>query len=253
MNGPVRICAALAGYVLLGVGGAIAAVPGRPASAPAAAPGFALLELYTSEGCSSCPPADALLAKLADARGHVYALSFHVDYWDRLGWQDRFSSAAWTDRQRAYARRFELASLYTPELVVNGSVQMVGSDAVGAERAVRAALANGARVPVAVEAGAHGLDVEAHCRVASAPPGAVLRVAWADASAASAPSAGENRGRALHHVNVVRDLRTVPLAAAFDGAVRLHRPEARAGSVVAWVQAGDGPVLGAAAAGVGDR
>ncbi len=251
MRAAARFGVALAACALMG--GATAAAPGRPApSAPAAAAsGFALLELFTSEGCSSCPPADALLAKLSDERDRVFALSFHVDYWDRLGWKDRFSSAAWTARQRAYAERFELSSLYTPQLVVNGSLQIVGSDRTGAERAVRAALANPARVEVAVEAVARGDEVTAQCRVTSPPPHTVLQVAWVDAGESSSPDAGENRGRSLHHVNVVRDLRTLPLEGAFDGVVTVRRPERTAGSVIAWVQAADaGAVLGAAAADV---
>lgn len=248
MSRAARIGAAIAACALMG--GATAAAPGRPSTATAA-PGFALLELFTSEGCSSCPPADALLAKLANGDGRVIALAFHVDYWDRLGWKDHFSSAAWTARQRAYAGRFELASLYTPQLVVNGSLQMVGSNAAGAERGVRAALANPARVTVTLEATAHGNEVTARCRVAPPPPHTVLQVAWVDARESSSPDAGENRGRSLHHVNVVRDLRTLPLEGAFDGVVTLRRPERAAGSVIAWVQAADaGAVLGAAVADV---
>src|SRR5439155_1000874 len=129
-----RVGAAVAACALLC--GAAATAPKTPdhgATAGADSAGFALLELFTSEGCSSCPPADALLARLAsEARRsgrRVYALSFHVDYWDRLGWKDRFSSAAFTQRQGDYARRFRLASLYTPQLVVNGAQEIVGSDA----------------------------------------------------------------------------------------------------------------------------
>jgi len=249
MKAVARMGVALAACLLLAGPSAAATARSSPPTPASAVPGFALLELFTSEGCSSCPPADALLAKLANERGRVIALSFHVDYWDRLGWKDRFSSAAWTARQRAYAERFELSSLYTPQLVVNGSLQIVGSDAAGAERAVRAALANPARVAVAVEATARGNEVTARCRVASPPPHTVLQVAWVDAGESSSPDAGENRGRALHHVNVVRDLRTVPLEGPWDGEVKLRRPGPRSGSVIAWVQAADaGAVLGAVAA-----
>src|SRR5689334_1503971 len=87
----------------------------------------ALVELFTSEGCSSCPPADALLAKLS-ARDDVLALSFHVTCWDRLGWRDPFSEEASTRRQRAYAEHFGLGSLYTPQMVIGGLKQFVGSD-----------------------------------------------------------------------------------------------------------------------------
>src|SRR5207344_36570 len=98
---------------------------GASHSAPTAPPdhGIALVELFTSEGCSSCPRADALLERLAaDAATSgrpVYCLSFHVDYWDHLGWKDRFSSAAFTERQGEYAKRLGATSLYTPQMVVN--------------------------------------------------------------------------------------------------------------------------------------
>src|SRR5579859_6695441 len=106
-----------------------------------AAKGFAVVELFTSEGCSSCPAADALVATVQkeDKDLPVYILSFHVDYWDRLGWKDAFSDAAYSDRQREYARWLRLSSVYTPQVVVNGHQEFVGSDAVK----LREAISNG--------------------------------------------------------------------------------------------------------------
>ena len=108
-----------------------------------------VVELFTSEGCSSCPPADALLAELA-SRPDVLALSFHVDYWDRLGWKDPFSSAAATDRQRNYAKLLGTGTVYTPQIVVDGRWQAVGSDRSEVERAIAAAHQSEAAVPVAL-------------------------------------------------------------------------------------------------------
>lgn len=257
MNRTIRMSMVAANIALLCCVIPVAAET-RHATQTADTSGFALLELFTSEGCSSCPPADALLGRVvAESRvtgRRVYALSFHVDYWDHLGWKDRFSSSANTRRQRDYARRFNLASLYTPQLVVNGAQEMVGSDAPRVETALHAALAVAARTPVVVTASARGSDVTARCRVKEAPAGAVLEVAWVDAEATSKPDGGENQGSALRHVNVARDLRTVPLNRNFDGTVVLRRPEARNGAVIAWVQVeGSGPVLGAAAADVHAR
>src|SRR5262252_1517002 len=106
-----------------------------------------VVELFTSEGCSSCPPADALLAELA-SRPEVLALSFHVDYWDRLGWKDPFSSPAATERQQRYASVLGLATVYTPQIVVDGKWQAVGSDRVEVEQALKAAGRSRDEVPV---------------------------------------------------------------------------------------------------------
>ncbi|MFI5370214.1 MAG: DUF1223 domain-containing protein [Candidatus Eisenbacteria bacterium] len=214
--------------------------------------GFALVELFTSEGCSSCPPADALLGRIAaDAeREHrsVYALSFHVDYWDHLGWRDRFSDAAFTRRQGEYARAFGLASLYTPQMVVNGERQFVGSDDAKARGAIRDGLAQTGAQPMTVDARWVGRDVAVGYSVPHVPPDVVLEVAWVDDRATSSPSRGENEGRTLHHVDVVRELRSVTLAGHPGGTVTLHPPERSAGRVIAWVQTPRaGRVLGASA------
>src|SRR6516162_11255938 len=108
-----------------------------------------MVELFTSEGCSSCPPADALLTELA-GRPDVLALSFHVDYWDRLGWKDPFSSPAATERQQRYAELLRLATVYTPQMVVDGKWQAVGSDHAEVKRALDAAGHTLAEVPVSL-------------------------------------------------------------------------------------------------------
>src|SRR5689334_24193741 len=100
---------------------------------------FAVLELFTSEGCSSCPSADRLLPVLAKEDSNIIALSFHVDYWDNLGWKDSFSNAAFTERQRNYGEQFHLQSIYTPQLVINGRYETVGSNRDNAERSMKKA------------------------------------------------------------------------------------------------------------------
>src|SRR5215467_2770408 len=113
--------AVVASAVLL----ALAVAPGHPRAAQSTP---VLVELFTSEGCSDCPPADTLLQKLIEAPppgAMVVGLGQHVDYWDRLGWKDRFSSAALTERQRVYADRFRNESIYTPQMIVDGRAEFV--------------------------------------------------------------------------------------------------------------------------------
>lgn len=95
-----------------------------------------VLELFTSEGCSSCPPADALLSKLGSSNKSVIPLAYHVDYWNRLGWSDPFSSHEWSERQSAYARPLNLSGDYTPQMVIGGGWQCVGSDGRSIARAI---------------------------------------------------------------------------------------------------------------------
>src|SRR3984893_15090212 len=110
----------------------------------AAPPTPGIVQLFTSEGCSDCPPADTLLEKLIAtqpvAGAEIIGLGQHVDYWDRLGWKDRFSSAALTNRQQVYQTRFGTESIYTPQMVVDGRAEFVGSDAAAARRAIERSL-----------------------------------------------------------------------------------------------------------------
>ncbi len=196
--------------------------------------------MFTSEGCSSCPPADAVLATLdAEARAAgapVYALSFHVDYWDDLGWRDSFSNPAFSARQRAYDRAIQ-AGVYTPMMLVNGRTPFVGSRSEEARRRRDAAL----RVPaVAVIAlgtvRREGRAVRAAYRVDGLPAGSVVAVALVERRAANAVARGENAGRRLAHVGVVRAFGTARGAA---GTVRLAWPEgltAAGAEIVAFVQ-----------------
>src|SRR5690606_23106952 len=123
MRAALSLC--LAGGLLLACA---ATQAGEPAASPSTAPP-AVVEPFTSQGCSSCPPADALLPRLDDAAGplEVVALAYHVDYWNDLGWRDPLSSPRWSERQRRYARRLPSGRVYTPQLVVAGREHVVGS------------------------------------------------------------------------------------------------------------------------------
>ena len=192
-------------------------------ASPAASQGFAVVELFTSEGCSSCPPADRLLANLATKPG-VYALEFHVDYWNSLGWRDPYSAAAYSDRQRAYGD-----DIYTPQMVVNGSNLFVGSNAQRAQEAIAAALATAPRVTLTARLVGNRLSY----RESGAPEGARLCVAVVDAHRSTRVLRGENAGRTLEHARVVRGFASQPIIK--EGSMTL--PAAiHGGSVVAYVQ-----------------
>jgi len=177
-----------------------------------------VVELFTSEGCSSCPPADALLQKLAESDSDVIALGEHVDYWDRLGWKDRFSSAALTARQQTYADRFNVVSIYTPQMVVDGREEFVGSDAAAARRALdRARSAGHGTVRLAVDT--RGPAIAVIASIADLPKigrgdRADIVVAVTEDRLRSSVTGGENRGRMLPHAAVVRYMATVGEAAA---------------------------------------
>jgi hypothetical protein len=178
-----------------------------------------LIELFTSEGCSSCPPADVLLGQLDRfqpvAAAEAIVLSEHVDYWDDIGWKDPYSSRQFSLRQRDYARRFRLDGAYTPQMVVDGNVQLVGSDEREALRVVGNA-AKVAKVPVSLssprleDAGTLIVQVAVGPALPSAKPisGQVL-LALADDNDQSNVRHGENAGRILKHVAVVRTLTQV--------------------------------------------
>lgn len=172
---------------------------------------FALIELFTSQGCSSCPPADALLADLLEeyADQNVIGLSFHVDYWNRLGWADPYSQAAFSMRQRNYARHLD-GRVYTPQMVVNGQAGFVGSRRAEAIATIERALE---RTPTTsfdleVQINQEG-TAEVNYRATDLPDGSLVHLALAESMRSNNVPRGENRGRTLQHINVVHDLQTL--------------------------------------------
>jgi len=209
------------------------------ASAQSLAP--VLVELFTSEGCSDCPPADRVLAHLD---GQAIVLSEHVDYWNQLGWKDPFSAAFFSRRQETYCTQLASKGPYTPQMVVDGETEFVGSDAARAT----AAIAKAARRPkaeVKLSRTAAGLQLD----IASAPAAAEVWMALADDRDTSQVAAGENRGRRLEHVAVVRSLQkigSVKRGGAYAHLMELPAAAAPQRVVVFVQQAGQGRVMGAA-------
>ena len=168
-------------------------------------PPVAVLELFTSEGCSSCPPADNLLPELAKLDSNVIALSFHVDYWNRLGWEDPFSSNAFSERQRQYATQFRLESIYTPQLIINGEYELVGSSRKEATQTIKKTLAEKAVVKITIDEVKNDAGkLLVSCRAEGDLKEINLLAALVQKQAVINVRAGENKGAKLSHTNVVR-------------------------------------------------
>lgn len=179
--------------------------------------GFAVVELFTSQGCSSCPPADQVLANLhhqaREAGWPVYALSYHVDYWDRLGWTDPYASRQATERQYAYADVFRSNRVYTPQMIVNGHTQFVGSRQSVAHRVVQSALDEPQVFGITLDSVERdGRRATINAALDHEPvEGTTLVVAAVEPQLENAVDRGENRGRQLHHSAVVRTFEQVRL------------------------------------------
>ena len=173
-----------------------------------------VVELFTSEGCSSCPPADRVLLALETSRGprsvvpagvEIIALGEHVDYWDQLGWKDRFSSPLFSARQQDYGKAFRLESVYTPQMVVNGQKEVLGSDS----RAVRDAIGKAAKEPHAEVAISMTSAETVSFRVSKLPPEsreADILLAVTENGLVTPVYGGENSGHELRHAAVVRSI-----------------------------------------------
>ncbi|MEM8755885.1 MAG: DUF1223 domain-containing protein, partial [Pseudomonadota bacterium] len=204
-----------------------------------------VVELFTSQGCSSCPPADATLGELAK-RDDVVALSLHVDYWDYLGWRDIFGSAAHTQRQRNYAAMMRERSVYTPQMVIQGSEHVVGSRKAALEEAIerQAAAPRGASVALTILNGQlvaeiAPLDAPARAR------GQVL-LAWYSDSETVKIQRGENGGRDIRYHNVVKGWSDLGVWRGGRIALTAPKPMNADGVAVLVQEIDGGPILGAA-------
>ena len=197
-----------------------------------------VVELFTSQSCSSCPPADSLLGELARS-SDVVALGFHISYWDGPGWKDPFSSQSSTDRQWAYARLFDLGQVYTPQMVVDGAREMVGSD-----RASVLAALHDAR-PETVAPVTFAADRRSVTIGAGDGRGSVLLVRFA-LERTTRVAGGENARRTLQDANAVESLASL---GSWDGSLLRFaiEPPAAGEGIAVLVQAADGQMLGAGA------
>ena len=203
-----------------------------------------VLELFTSEGCSSCPPAEVIVNELAQ-RPNVLPLSFHVNYWDDLGWRDRYSLASATLRQRVYARTLRRPSIYTPQAIIDGT-----RDIVGSQRAELMDAVSGRRDGVATSASISSGTIQAHVGAGSDSADAEVLLIGYLREATTPIGRGENSGRTLKESNIVLWLHELgrwngkPLE--FEMSVN-RLPESVTDIAVLVQSAGQGPILGAVA------
>ncbi len=232
---------ALAAFIVAVAATAFVTARAEPPASPT------LVELFTSQGCSSCPPADAFVAELA-GRDDVIALSMHVTYWDYIGWTDPFGSEAATNRQKAYGRRLNRGMIYTPQMVIDGTYEEVGSNRMAVKRAIaKASAAPGLAIELALDDD----DLLVSIPGAHFDGAATVWLARYDAERVTEIPRGENSGRRLRNVNVVRDLREIgawtglPLELRLPASVLTSGEGGRDGCVVIVQEDGFGRVLGA--------
>lgn len=189
--------------------------------------GFALLELYTSEGCSSCPPADELLGKIQNELKdkNVYVLSYHVDYWDKQGWKDIFSNADFTKRQYDYAKYMGKDPIYTPQVIINGKIDYIGSQETSLRNGIKSALSKPASTSLSLEASQNANSVAVSYNVEGTSKNSRLLIAVVQKEAKSNVKRGENAHRVLSHYQIVRNLQSVDLNKVKKGTASVHLPK----------------------------
>lgn len=202
-----------------------------------------VVELFTSQGCSSCPPADELLGRLGK-RDNVIALALHVDYWDYIGWKDQFAHAAFTERQRGYARSFDSRTIYTPQMVINGSKDVIGNRPMDVSDAVQEYAQKGMVVPLDLARTGSSLRIAAPAQSGMQAADIIL-VRYTPHQTVSIPR-GENAGKDITYTHIVTEWRDI---GDWNGRTALSETVNITGNapVVVLVQAKNhGPILAAA-------
>jgi|SRR5258706_624261 len=209
-----------------------------------------VIELFTSQGCSSCPAADKNLAEIienAEKNGQqVYGLSFHVDYWNYIGWKDPYSKAEFTERQKKYASINNFESIYTPQMIVNGEIEFVGSDKRTSSNEVDKALQGKMQFQISFkEVKKLSQKFLISYSVNKNPKEETINVALVEKNVGNEVTSGENSGRKLTHRNVVRSFTT--LAAQKEGVIEIDIPkETKNGALILFIQNKQWLVTGAA-------
>lgn len=201
--------------------------------------GIAVVELFTSQGCSSCPAADANLSEIIDQNSdrNIFGLSFHVSYWNYLGWKDPYSKEEYTARQREYASHFRNSTIYTPQMVVNGTREFVGSDKALSKKILQRALLDQPKHTIDIDAQLLKNKVVITYTIEGTTTNSVLNVALVERDLKNTIPRGENRNKTLHHDNVVRSFTSLGISE--KGEIDIKLPDGfnlKNGSIIAYVQ-----------------
>lgn len=187
--------------------------------------GFAVLELFTSEGCSSCPPADQLMGEIEKQYKDqpVYILAYHVDYWNNLGWKDKFSSVENSKRQQQYAQTLR-SQVYTPQLIVNGKKEFIGSDRYAVENAIQTALLNDNNAKIDLSAKVSEKEINVNFKVQENNPQNKLLITLVEKKSSTNVQKGENEGRHLVHWQIVHQQNQISLKNSPEGTTSFKLP-----------------------------
>ncbi|MCF0054630.1 thioredoxin family protein [Dyadobacter sp. CY356] len=208
---------------------------------PSNTKGFAVVELFTSQGCSSCPPAEDLVAKLENesAGKPVYILAFHVDYWNHQGWKDVFSDHDFTKRQYQYASWLKTESVYTPQIVVNGKREFIGSQEATLNDAISTSLNKSVAASLSLEATLNQNKIILQYLAKGAGANSDLQLALIQKLAQTTVKRGENAGRILSHVQIVRQIKSEAINSAGSGRAEILLPagfDAKSWEVIGFIQ-----------------
>ena len=189
---------------------------------------FAVVELFTSEGCSSCPSADKNLSNIINEakkdKSRVFGLSYHVDYGNKLGWDDPYSLESATERQKIYARALGQNQVYTPQMIVNGAKQFVGSDVKQSRAVIAGSLETKPQTRLGIQVTSSATGIKVVAKTENAQPDDLILVALVQDHGVQQVARGENAGAKLTHSNIVRDFRVAEVRDK-DPAYKLRRPE----------------------------
>lgn len=212
---------------------------------------IAVLELFTSEGCSSCPPADELMGKIQSEYkdSQVYVLAYHVDYWDKQGWKDVFSDADYTKRQYDYAKWLQKEPIYTPQVIVNGKTEHIASQETVVRNSIAKALSKPTVADISLKANRVKNTLTVVHNVTGASKNSRLLLAIVQKTAVSNVKRGENAHRILSHFQIVRHLHSLGITPESTGSTMLNLPkdyDAKNFEVIGFVQdMSNGTILGA--------